>query len=96
MTKYKYISEEFLEEGFFSGIVDSFSEKFMRLNKNFKEFFKARSRAILIPYAGLSIISIVFYKFYFNMPIYDTTTIINMVIMFVKATRNQIFYNIPL
>lgn len=63
---------------------------------NFKEFFKARSRAILIPYAGLSIISIVFYKFYFNMPIYDTTTIINMVIMFVKATRNQIFYNIPL
>lgn len=39
MTKYKYISEEFLEEGFFSGIVDSFSEKFMRLNKKFKEFF---------------------------------------------------------
>ena len=63
---------------------------------NFKEFFNKRAKAILIPYAGLSIISIIFYKFYFNMPLNDTTTITNMAIMFAKATRNQIFYNIPL
>ncbi len=63
---------------------------------NFQQFFKTRAKSILIPYIGLSIISIIFYKFYFNMPLYDYTTIGNMAIVFLTGIRNQIFYNIPL
>jgi len=63
---------------------------------NFKHFFTTRAKSILIPYIGLSIISIVFYKFYFNMPLYDYKTIGNMAIVFLTGIRNQIFYNIPL
>lgn len=63
---------------------------------NFKHFFTAKTKSILIPYIGLSIISIVFYKFYFNMPLYDYKTISNMAIVFLTGIRNQIFYNIPL
>jgi fucose 4-O-acetylase-like acetyltransferase len=46
---------------------------FFNTNKylNYKEFFKAKAKAILIPYLGLSIISIIFYKFYYQMPMND-------------------------
>ena len=64
--------------------------------KNFEDFFRSKAKAILIPYAGLSIISIVFYIFYYHMPWNDFVTIKNMIIVFFTAIRNQIFYNIPL
>ena len=63
---------------------------------NFWHFVKLRAKLIMIPYVGFSIISIVFYKFYYNMSIYDYATMTNMLVAFIKATRNQIFYNIPL
>jgi acyltransferase len=71
---------------------------FFNLNKfsSYKEFVKSKAKAILLPYLGLSIVSIIFYKFYYNMPLNDTITLKNMLIVFFKATRNQIFYNIPL
>jgi len=71
---------------------------FLNINKfaNFKDFFKAKAKAILIPYLGLSIISIVFYKFYYQMPLSDFKTMKDIIIIFFKATRTQIFYNIPL
>ncbi len=70
----------------------------LNLNKyqNYWQFLKSRLKSILIPYLGLSIISIVFYKFYYRMPMYDYATMFNMLKVLVIATRNQIFYNIPL
>lgn len=90
ITKYTYIFNlpVFI---FLSGYLFNLS-KF----KDFWQFIRLRAKAIMIPYVGLSIISIVFYKFYYNMPIYDYTTMVNMIVAFIKATRTQIFYNIPL
>mgnify|MGYP003735900695 CR=1 FL=1 len=64
--------------------------------QNYWQFLKSRLKGILIPYLGLSIISVIFYKFYYRMPGNDYITIQNMLKVFVLATRNQIFYNIPL
>jgi len=71
---------------------------FFKPNKytDYKEFLKSRIKGILIPYLGLSIISMIFYKFYYHMPFNDLTTIKNMIIVLFTGTRNQIFYNIPL
>ncbi len=71
---------------------------FFNMNKymDYKSFFKSKAKAILIPYLGFSILSIIFYKFYYRMPMSDWVTMKNMVVAFFAATRNQIFYNIPL
>ncbi len=63
---------------------------------NYWGFLKSRIKGILVPYLGLSIISIIFYKFYYHMPLNDYVTINNMVKVLLSATRDQIFYNIPL
>jgi len=64
--------------------------------QNYWQFLKSRIKGILIPYLGLSIISMIFYKFYYHMPMHDYVTMINMLKVLVIATRDQIFYNIPL
>ena len=64
--------------------------------QNYWQFLKSRAKGILVPYLGITIISIIFYKFYYHMPMYDHFTMINMLKVFIVATRNQIFYNIPL
>jgi len=64
--------------------------------KNDLDLVITSMKKILVPYTIFSLISIIFYKFYFNMPLYDYATILNMIKMFFIATRNQIFYNIPL
>ncbi len=71
---------------------------FFNMNKysGYKSFLKSKAKAILIPYVGLSVFSIVFYMFYYNMPMNDWETIRAMVAVFFTAKRNQIFYNIPL
>jgi len=63
---------------------------------NFKEFFKSRVKSILLPYFYLSLISIIFYLFYYHVLYYDYTTFKDMLSVFLFGARNTIFYNIPL
>lgn len=65
-------------------------------HKTYWLYFKNLFQKILFPYAFFSSVSILFYAFYYHMPFYDYTTIIAMVRVFVVATRNIIFYNVPL
>lgn len=60
------------------------------------DYFKNLFKKIMIPYIWFSVFSIIFYVFYYKMPYYDHYTLLNMLKVFILATRNTIFYNVPL
>ncbi len=76
---------------FFAGYLFNF-KKYV----NFKEFFKSRVKGILFPYIFLSLISMIFYFFYYHVPLYSGGTFKDMISVFLFGARNTIFYNIPL
>lgn len=64
--------------------------------KTYFEFFKSRVKSILLPYTWISLISMVFYFFFYGMAVKDFNTYFKMITAFIVATRTTIFYNIPL
>jgi len=76
---------------FFAGYLFSW-KKYL----NFKDFFKSRVKGILLPYFFLSLISMIFYLFYYKVPLYSISTFKDMFTTFLFGARNTIFYNIPL
>ena len=63
---------------------------------DFKIFLISRIKGILVPYLSLSLISMIFYLFYYHVPFYSIITFKDMLSVFLFGARNTIFYNIPL
>lgn len=60
------------------------------------DYFKNLFKKIMKPYIWFSIVSVIFYAIYYRMPYYDYFTMRAMLKVFLLATRNIIFYNVPL